>query len=67
MSFSSAIQSLSTRIATEFNTLRGQSVRNTTQSSFTGDAVQQIVRCTQAEYDALTPPDPNTLYLTPEV
>jgi len=63
MSFVSNIQSLATRIATEFNTLRGESVRNTDQSSFTGDAVQQIVKCTQAEYDALSPADANTLYI----
>lgn len=63
MSFVSNIQALATRMATEFNSLRTEAVRNTSQTSFTGDAVRQIVKCTQAEYDALSPPDANTLYL----
>lgn len=66
MSLVSQIQTFATRIATEFNTLRGETVRNTDQGSFTGSAVTKIVRCTQSEYDALDPPDANTLYLTPE-
>lgn len=39
-------------------------VKNTSQSGFTGNAIRQIVRLTQGEYDSLGTKDPNTLYLT---
>ncbi|WP_420408718.1 phage upper tail fiber protein [Hoeflea sp.] len=58
MSLESRLSSFASRLATEFN-----SVREALNGKVSGTGVTAVVKLTQAEYDALSPPDATTLYV----
>lgn len=58
MSLASEVSALATRLAAEINALRAEKVSST--------SVTEIVAITRAAYDALSSPDPTTLYVIKE-